>query len=71
MENVHDRSIDSNLSIHNDEHIGKIFEAIHGSQNIALICHDTPDPDTISPAFAISEYCSEHGIGSKIFMVVI
>ena len=55
------------LSITSDKDIHGIFEKIDKATSVALICHDTPDPDTIAPAYAISEYCTTKGISSRIF----
>jgi len=57
---------DNSLSIDNDDDLLKIFDAIDSSNSVALICHDTPDPDCIGPAQALSEYCASKNISSKI-----
>ncbi|MFW5793983.1 MAG: DHH family phosphoesterase [Bacillota bacterium] len=58
---------DKSLSIYDNEYINLIFDKIDNSQNIAFICHDTPDPDCIGPASALAEYCVSKGISYKIF----
>ncbi len=66
MGKIKSRKNKNSLSIENEEDLEKIFNAIDNASSVALLCHDTPDPDCIGPAQALSEYCSSKNISSRI-----
>lgn len=46
--------MENNLEIENISNV--VFEKINNADSVALICHDNPDPDSISSAFALQKY---------------
>jgi nanoRNase/pAp phosphatase (c-di-AMP/oligoRNAs hydrolase) len=45
----------------------KVERARTQKLNIALLCHDHPDPDSFGPAFALKTYLESVGVSAEIF----
>ncbi len=47
--------------------IDACFTKMNEAKNVALICHDIPDPDCIGPCFVLYRYFESKGINAEIF----
>jgi nanoRNase/pAp phosphatase (c-di-AMP/oligoRNAs hydrolase) len=50
----------------NREKIQKLLRVCHGQQQIAIISHDNPDPDSLASAWALSYLLRTKGISSRL-----